>query len=99
MAVSSTAHKALNATMDQAKRALMSDRHRCCDSSPVTERIVERDDTADCLDAVVHVGEAASAVSRSCLLRCKADAVIGDAEAREPIGCQELDSQVTSVGM
>src|SRR4051794_31233907 len=99
MAVSSTAHTALKATMHQAKRARISDRHGCCDASPVTARILERDDAPNCLYAVVHVGEATSAVARSCMLRCEADAVIGDAETRESIGGQELDSQVTSMGM
>src|SRR3954452_5486651 len=99
MAVWSTAHTALNATIDHTKRVRTSDRHGCWDSGPVTERMLEGDDTANCFDAVVHVGEAASTVSRSCLLGCEADAVIGHSQAREPIGCQQLDSEMTRVGM
>src|SRR3954451_11980880 len=99
MAVSSTAHTALKATIDHTKRVRTSDRHGCCDASPATARILERDDAPDCLDAVVHVGEAASTVSRSCLLGCEPYAVIGDGQVRESGGCQQLDSEMTRVGM
>src|SRR5437764_7923528 len=81
MSESRTPQMPLTTTRAQAIRARTSDRHGRCDAGAAAGGAVERDDPADRLDAIAHVGQAAAAGDRDDVVRCKADTVVGDGEA------------------